>query len=820
MKRSDRKTEEVRTDSVSSSPKRTRTGGFKFVQHILITIVALIAILLISESVVVINRYEGKEILTQFGSDSGRKYEDSALFSTIFGYEVTDVLRLVTIRTQMETNGAYDPDRIVDVSAYNARQVEGYDPSEHITVKYYLGDLLKWKRYGFYNEERSAYEFPVSANGLYGEEWGNTDPGYTENYLVNRYKSVEGLDIESYAHNREEYEKLCNALMSCAEDLYINYNEYLGLSDYFSAFNSNIRYCVVMEEGKDRVIYTNADITAKMNNEQIADVFKDYGRYLSYDSDRMRYYTNTAITESVFNTLINKYKYAYPDDCMIYIGADMSMPVNDCISSAGRGFNLGIPNRNVQIAALIICLILYLMILVACTILEGRIISADGNTTIRFTGFDNTPIELMIILMAVLFFGIGFIVAFVSEMDYDSLYKAMDYVESPVFYAVCGVAVFVLDIIILGMYYSLVRRIKGRHIWKQSFLYKIVCAIAKGVLKIYDNGNVLIKSVVPLGILGIINVGMIAMAFERFFPVACISTLVLIDIGACVFIFRQVNDRNNIIEGMKKIISGDLSYKTDIDKVHGDNKELGICVNSISDSVRNAVEQSMKDERMKTELLANVSHDIRTPLTSIINYVDLIKRENIENENVRSYVEVLDEKSQRLKTLTDDLIEVSKASSGNVELELVKINLPEMLSQAMGEFDERFTESSLGVVVNSDALQRSCIMADGRSLWRVLENLLGNVCKYSMPNTRVFIDMFNNADRVVLRITNMSQSPLPADLSELTERFIRGDESRTTEGSGLGLSIAKTLTELMGGTLTLHSEADLFKAEVAFEAVD
>ena len=130
---------------------------------------------------------------------------------------------------------------------------------------------------------------------------------------------------------------------------------------------------------------------------------------------------------------------------------------------------------------------------------------------------------------------------------------------------------------------------------------------------------------------------------------------------------------------MKKIISGDLSYKTDIDKVHGDNKELGICVNSISDSVRNAVEQSMKDERMKTELLANVSHDIRTPLTSIINYVDLIKRENIENENVRSYVEVLDEKSQRLKTLTDDLIEVSKASSGNVELELVKINLPEML---------------------------------------------------------------------------------------------------------------------------------------------
>jgi len=155
-----------------------------------------------------------------------------------------------------------------------------------------------------------------------------------------------------------------------------------------------------------------------------------------------------------------------------------------------------------------------------------------------------------------------------------------------------------------------------------------------------------------------------------------------------------------------------------------------------------------------------------------------------------------------------------------VELELVKINLPEMLSQALGEFDERFAESSLGVVVNSDALQRPYIMADGRSLWRVLENLLGNVCKYSMPNTRVFIDMFNNTDSVVLRITNMSQSPLPADLSELTERFIRGDESRSTEGSGLGLSIAKTLTELMGGTLSLHSEADLFKAEVAFEAVD
>ncbi|MBQ8946855.1 MAG: HAMP domain-containing histidine kinase [Lachnospiraceae bacterium] len=856
-----------RKRETGGSGKTIGTGAMKLLQHFLIALCAVAAILLISKSVVVVNRYNGREIHTQFGSDAGRKYEDSVLFNTIFGYEARDILKLVTIRSQMETGGVYDPDRIIDIVQYNARQSETYTPGKQITARYYLGDLLKWRKYGFHTETVHSDLMAASANALlYGDDGtgdmsgfyndhyddllydsyfdtgydysyeasGDTESGdtadeelnsaFSKEIVINRYKSTDGKNLQDYASNWEEYDELANALFECADDLYTNYMDYLKMQEYFDSLNSNIRYCVTMGEGDDREVYTNVgEINAIMQDQTIAKLFEGYGRYLRYDSDRMMYVTNTAVTESTFNTLIQKYKYAYSDDSKIYIAVDMTMPVNDAVRSASRNYTSIIPNRNELILAMTVCILLYLILLVICTIHEGRTVDADGNVYIKFSGFDHTPIELWILIVSLILFFMYVTAALVyTGLDSEKIYSIMEFKDSPYTYAVCGILVFILDIVILGLYYSLVRRIKGRHIWKQSFLYKLIRAIGKIAYSIYDNGNTLLRSVVPFAGLGIINLFLVAMAASGILPVLDILSIIIIDILACVFVFKQTRDRENIIGGMKRIISGDLAYKSDTSRVHGDNRELSECVNSISDSVRSAVEQSMKDERMKTELVANVSHDIRTPLTSIINYVDLIKRENIDNETVRGYVEILDEKSQRLKTLTDDLIEASKVSSGNVELELVKMNLPEMVTQALGEFDEKLSERNLSVVVRSDRLVRSEMMADGRSLWRVMENLFGNVCKYAMPGTRVFVDMFNatgTTEKIVLRITNMSDTPLPADLSELTERFIRGDESRTTEGSGLGLSIAKTLTELMGGSFEIGSEADLFKAEIAFDVV-
>ncbi|MCR5595922.1 MAG: HAMP domain-containing histidine kinase [Lachnospiraceae bacterium] len=450
----------------------------------------------------------------------------------------------------------------------------------------------------------------------------------------------------------------------------------------------------------------------------------------------------------------------------------------------------------------------------------------DENRTkkIKLTDFDHTPIELLIFIAVVTV--LVFIVAPVSlGLAYidEVRTEAMDLLKNYYVYIILGIVVFLFDIIMLGLYYSLVRRIKAGHIWKQSLLYKFIQWCKQGLYSIYDNGNVLLKSVVPYIGLILVNLVLLITAFKGRFTIPSILSLILIDVLAGVFIFKQVNDRGEIVSVMKKIISGDLSQGTDTSKYHGDNKELSEAVNSIGGTIRGAVEQSMKDERMRTDLVANVSHDIRTPLTSIINYVDLIKRENTVDPKIREYVDVIDEKSQRLKTLTDDLIEVSKVSSGNVELELMNINLPEMVTQALAEFDDKLKERKISVVVRSEGLTNPQIMADGKSLWRVMENLLGNICKYTMTGSRAFIDIVNytdaNGERILLRMRNMSETPLPEDLSELTERFIRGDESRTGEGSGLGLSIAKSLTELMGGTFGISSEADLFIADISFNTV-
>ena len=235
-----------------------------------------------------------------------------------------------------------------------------------------------------------------------------------------------------------------------------------------------------------------------------------------------------------------------------------------------------------------------------------------------------------------------------------------------------------------------------------------------------------------------------------------------------------------------------------------------------SEGLDAAVEESLKNERMKTELITNVSHDIKTPLTSIINYVDLLKRENPQDPKIQGYLEILEEKSLRLKTLTEDVVEASKASTGNISLEMADLNFVELVHQVIGEFEERFQEKNLSMMVHFDQ-DEAIICADGRRMWRVLENVFGNVAKYAMDNTRVYAEIKVNQPNVTFSLKNISAQPLNISADELTERFIRGDVSRNTEGSGLGLSIAKSLTELQGGEFKLYLDGDLFKVTITFK---
>ena len=240
-------------------------------------------------------------------------------------------------------------------------------------------------------------------------------------------------------------------------------------------------------------------------------------------------------------------------------------------------------------------------------------------------------------------------------------------------------------------------------------------------------------------------------------------------------------------------------------------------INDIAGGFTNAIEQSLKSERLKTELITNVSHDIKTPLTSIINYVDLLKKEDIQNAQIEQYIAVLDKKSQRLKKLIEDLVEASKVSSGNVKLNMEVINVKELLNQTVGEFEDKLEKKNLKIEMDLPN-ENVLIKADNRYLYRVIENVFSNISKYALEGSRVYIKLEKQKEEVYLEFKNISKDKLNISAEELMQRFVRGDKSRYTEGSGLGLSIAESLTELQGGKFKIDIDGDLFKVEIKWKS--
>lgn len=289
----------------------------------------------------------------------------------------------------------------------------------------------------------------------------------------------------------------------------------------------------------------------------------------------------------------------------------------------------------------------------------------------------------------------------------------------------------------------------------------------------------------------------------------------LLAVAVLIGLAWVLSQLSQLLAGAKHLSEGDLAYKIDPAHLHGPFRRYGELMNQISRGCAIEVERRMKSEHLKTELLTNVSHDIKTPLTSIINYVDLIQKTDLQPEEAREYADVLARQSQRLKKLLEDLIEASKASTGNIPVELAPTDAAELLRQAAGEYSERLKAQNLTTVLRVGETAAT-IMADGRLLWRVFDNLLGNIVKYALSGTRVYLDIVQRGSRCSIVVKNISREELDLDTDELMERFIRGDAARATEGSGLGLSIARSLTECMGGAFDLAVDGDLFKVTLTF----
>lgn len=371
-------------------------------------------------------------------------------------------------------------------------------------------------------------------------------------------------------------------------------------------------------------------------------------------------------------------------------------------------------------------------------------------------------------------------------------------------------------------YLSLVRRIKAGTLWKNSLIRTVLKWIGKCSGKLVDFARAFSRNTAEK--IKVLLVGG-AFLFLQFLIIGCGFTgagvfliiLLIVDAAAVIFIIRKADGLDLIMDGLKKISDGELQYKIKTDTLTGKQKVMAEYINNIGSGLDAAVENSLKKERMQTELITNVSHDLKTPLTSIINYVDLMKRENPTDPKIQEYLRILDEKSQRLKVLTEDVVEASKASTGNIKLEMNDIDFVEMVQQVIGEFEEKFQEKNLTMMVHFTD-EPSIIYADGQRMWRVLENVFGNVVKYAMEGTRVYAEISNRNKKVTFSLKNISAQPLNISADELTERFIRGDVARNTEGSGLGLSIAKSLTELQGGEFKLYLDGDLFKVMITFAA--
>ena len=434
---------------------------------------------------------------------------------------------------------------------------------------------------------------------------------------------------------------------------------------------------------------------------------------------------------------------------------------------------------------------------------------------IHLTRFDKIPLDIILLIE---FFAVG---CLISCFAYGGMRNL--------------VFIVVLDIIAALsaplLLWTLAARLKKGHIFKNTIiarLIKLLARLGKGIANgakitgafLRDNFNIYWKYVGAYGLLSLAELILIvASSFDAEGP----FVFVVIEkiIVTAVLIIALVN-MNRLKQGAKNIADGDMDYVIDTRKMFWEFKKHGENINRIGDGIQAAVDEKMKSERMKTELITNVSHDIKTPLTSIISYVDLLDKQNIADEKSQEYIEVLKRQSGKMKKLIEDLIDAAKASTGNMKVELEELDVRVILEQAVGEFESRFKARGLRPVVNISA-KRTYTVADGKLLWRVIDNLLGNICKYAEENSRVYIDVESMeaeiGDCIAISMKNISREQLNISGEELMERFVRGDASRNTEGSGLGLSIAKSLVELQNGKMDIIVDGDLFKVIIYLEKV-
>lgn len=585
--------------------------------------------------------------------------------------------------------------------------------------------------------------------------------------------------------------------------------------DYYSEIKDRYFLIIYQNKALTNVELTNTTNTIEniisyiKNNENAKNVNIIYGEIQS-ESDiiqqvGIQYLEN--LTESYYTRENNKieYKVAETKDFQIYSSYVEEFKDNSQAAVINNLIEILSPFEKSSYFIIPVISILIVLILVYLIISIGH---EKGKKEIVLNDFDKIPLEIILIVAII----IGSI-PFVAILGINENYKAITSLFITLY-----LVVFVLCLIILN---TIIKRIKSKTLLSSSIIGRILLWISKCLEKAYNKlkevGDTLTYSTnITLKVLGYLGFTValgifILLVFNNIFMAAILETVLLVG-----FIYKNIKTLKNfsqIENKLKEMYEGNNRNTLN-------EQEFGIefhntvkYINDISNGFENAIQDRMKSERLKAELITNVSHDIKTPLTSIINYVDLLKQENVQNEKVKEYIGILDNKSQRLKKLTEDLVEASKVSTGNVSLNFEKINVVELIKQSLGEFEDKFKKRGLEAIIDYNE-NEIYINADSRYMYRIIENLFSNISKYALENSRVYVDIKKTQNNVIIEMKNISKDRLNISADELMQRFVRGDKSRTTEGSGLGISIAQNLTELQNGQFRLKLDGDLFKVEL------
>ena len=755
------------------------------------------------------------EIIEKKSEKSKRKniFKGNKLESSII-YIITAIVLTTTILSLLEVKdnlGYVVPDRIYTQTQVAGNINEYTNLVERYSLYYKSPNYTKDKDNITQNDvdicrdelnNKANAEFEKFSSSKYNDNTFNSLTYEQQEKILQEERDK--IDEKYTLTDEELIEYILNRKSNSASDLNNQLNSYVNLK--FSAYDKlndiwiggekqDIQYTKKNSRYfKEVNIYYNGNVIENIyiNGKQI-DVNSPLNKFIDNHTYGSRYFGNTSYETSINTEQYYGYNYnTEKHNVTLYIWMPKEIQSGDVVYESFMKVKKNVTSFYLSCIAFIV----FLALLIICLLYlaKNKVKSVDIEKIINKV--KDYPIEYKIgtVVLAWIIWNTG------SHIYYNS----NNYIRR------LNLSSIVWGTVVIVICYLLIRVLIINYNEGTLFKNNITIKVWNYLSDVMNRGSIIRTFLIMTSLY--VSIGLVLFFLSAMFyiwPIGIIAGIIL-TIIYLIMLIKDLVYIDKIMVGAKAAAEGKLTYKID-EKGRGHLKELAHDINNIKEGLKKSVENEMKSENMKTELITNVSHDLKTPLTSIINYIDLLKREEIEPENARDYINILDKKAQRLKVLIEDLFEASKAASGAMELNITKIDIGQLLKQSLGENYERFRERNLDIKLNLPD-EKIFINADGKRLYRVFENLLSNIVKYSLSNTRVYIDMFKENDEVTIIMKNISAYELSFDTNEITNRFKRGDSSRSTDGSGLGLAIAKSIIELHNGSFKVEADGDLFKS--------